>query len=227
MFLVFSFVIMYQEAGMKTFFKRFMGITLIVVALAGMIFGPVGIYGIWQVRTSMLLSFYETTLLINQTLAAASDGLVIVDQSLETATDSMGTAVQVTAAMALTMQDINVLAEGFDRFLKSGIASFLLPNSDELEDTGEHLASIQTELSNIVTDMNEISVTLEEAQVVVGDYQTAIEDIQAQILDLQINGPKWINTMAWVLTIGLVWLILAQFGLMLQGYEYVRALKKE
>ncbi len=207
---------------MKTFFKRFLGITLILVALAGMVFGPVGIYGIWQVRTSMLLSFYETTQLITETLDSASAGLVIVDQSLGTATDSMDTAVEVTSSMALTMKDINVLAESFDQFMKSGLAGFLVPNKDELGDTSDNLANMQTELSNIVTDMNDINLTLQEAQVVVGDYQSSIDDIQAQILDLQIDGPKWINILTWVLIIGLAWLTLAQIGLLLQGLEYLR-----
>jgi hypothetical protein len=207
---------------MKTFFKRFLGLTLIVVALAGMIFGPVGIYGIWQVRTSMLLSFYETTQLITETLDSAAAGLVIVDQSLGTATDSVDTAAQVTTSMALTMKDINVLAESFDQFMKSGIAGFLVPNKDELGDTSDNLANMQTELSNIVTDMNDINLTLQEAQLVVSDYQIAIDAIQAQILDIQINGPKWITTLTWVLTIGLAWLTLAQFGLLLQGLEYFR-----
>jgi len=211
---------------MKTFLRRFLGVTLILIALTGMILGPVGIYSIWQVRTSVLVQFYETTQVAGATLSAASDGMAIVEQSLQTATDSLDTATQVTATMALTMQDINALAENFQRFLDTGIASFLLPNKDELRNTDEHLAAIQVELANMVTNMGEVNNTMHDALDSVNTYRLAIADIQEQILALQIAGPKWINAITWILTIGLAWIAMAQIGLVIQGIEFLRSPKE-
>lgn len=210
---------------MKKIFKQFLGITFILIALVGIILSPIGIYGIWQVRTSVLVEFYDTTQLISATLDAASDGLVIVEKSLETATDSIDTATQVTDSLAVTMGDINVLAGGFQSFLNSGIASFLIPNKSELENTDEHLAGIQVELANMVADMKEVNTSVQDAKDAISTYILAIDNIQEQLISIQLNGPKWINSITWIFTIVLAWLAIAQIGLITQGIEYLSSTK--
>ncbi len=212
---------------MKTFFKQFLGLTLIGIALTGMILSPIGIYGIWQVRSSVLVEFYDTTQVISASLDAAQDGLVIIDQALQTTTASLDTATQVTASLAVTMQDIGVLAEGFQSFLNSGIASFLIPNKSELEDTDENLANIQMELAEMVTNMGDITQTVSDSQQSVRTYIIAIEEMQIQLLSIQMNGPQWINAITWIFTIGLAWLAVAQIGLLVQGFEYFRSPRSE
>ena len=210
---------------MKKIFKQFLGIAFILIALVGIILSPIGIYGVWQVRTSVLVEFYDTTQLISATLDAASDGLVIVEKSLETASDSIDTATQVTDSLAVTMGDINVLAGGFQSFLNSGIASFLIPNKSELENTDEHLAGIQVELANMVADMKEVNTSVQDAKDAISTYILAIENIQEQLISIQLNGPKWINSITWIFTIVLAWLAIAQIGLITQGIEYLRSTK--
>ena len=210
---------------MKKIFKQFLGIAFILIALVGIILSPIGIYGVWQVRTSVLVEFYDTTQLISATLDAASDGLVIVEKSLETASDSIDTATQVTDSLAVTMGDINVLAGGFQSFLNSGISSFLIPNKSELENTDEHLAGIQVELANMVADMKEVNTSVQDAKDAISTYILAIENIQEQLISIQLNGPKWINSITWIFTIVLAWLAIAQIGLITQGIEYLRSTK--
>ncbi len=207
---------------MRIFFKRFIGLTFILLALPGIILGPVGVYGVWQVHTAVLTEFYETTQLFYEALSSISDGLVIIDQALQTGSESMDSVVQVTASMAATMEDIGVMAEVFQRFLQSGVASLILPNAERLDSSGKNLKTMQADLGNMLAQMNEINVTLTQAQVVVRDYQNIIGEMQTKVLEIQTVGPTWITILAWVTTIGLVWVTLAQIGLVLQGWDYLR-----
>lgn len=207
---------------MRIYLKRFIGLTIILLALPGIILGPVGVYGIWHVRPAVLTEFYETSQLFYEALSTVSDGLEIIDQALLTGSESMDSVVQVTTSMASTMEEISVMADVFQRFLQSGVANLLLPNTDRLDNSGKNLKTMQADLSHMLTQMNEINLTLLQARAVVRDYQNILGEMQTKVLEVQAVGPTWITTLAWALTIGLTWVTLAQVGLVLQGWQYLR-----
>jgi len=97
---------------MHSFFRKFFGISLIIVAIFGMAFSAFGAAGIWTVRTSVLTSLDETTKLLITTLETTSDGLIIVDDSLNAATGALAATAQTTEAIAQTLVEINSLANG-------------------------------------------------------------------------------------------------------------------
>ena len=97
---------------MHAFFRKFLGITLILIALFGMVFSALGTYGIWKVRSSAIISLNETTKLLINTLETTSDGLMIVDNSLQAATGTIAATAQTTQTMAQTLVDISSLANG-------------------------------------------------------------------------------------------------------------------
>ena len=68
---------------MRSFFRKFLGISLITVACFGMLFSTFGAVGIWIMRTSVLTSLDETTQLVINTLETTSDGLGVVDDFAE------------------------------------------------------------------------------------------------------------------------------------------------
>ncbi len=61
-----------------------------------------------------------------------------------------------------------------------------------------------------------------EAQNVVDNYQIAVNGAKFQLENIQQNGPTWITVTTVVMTIILVWLAIAQVGLLLQGAELIR-----
>ena len=73
---------------MNSFFRKFFGISLILVAILGMAFSTFGVVGIWAVRNSVFVSLHETTELLINTLETKSEGMVVVDNSLNAATST-------------------------------------------------------------------------------------------------------------------------------------------
>lgn len=199
---------------MQPFFRKFFGISLIFAAILGIIFSTFGAVGIWTVRTSVLASLDETTELLITTLETTSDGLVVVDDSLDAATGTLTATAQTTETMAQTLVEISSLANGI-----VGIVN-LVGGGIEAPDTQN--TDLAADVQTMTANLNQVTTSLNEAQEVVDSYQLSIDNATTQLENIQNNGPTWITITAAVMTIMLVWLAVAQVGLLLQGVELVR-----
>jgi hypothetical protein len=119
------------------------------------------------------------------------------------------------------MGDINKLTSGF---LGPFLSRFSGSQGDDntLENTTDNFVVFETELENIAENIGQVRVSMDETQSVVSDYQDAIILTQDQIKDFQTNGPRWINIIAWVLTVLLVWFAITQVGFIIQGVEFMQ-----
>jgi len=201
---------------MHSFFRKFFGISLIIVAIFGMAFSAFGAAGIWTVRTSVLTSLDETTKLLITTLETTSDGLIIVDDSLNAATGALAATAQTTEAIAQTLVEINSLANGIVGIVNLVGGGIETPESQNTD--------IAAEVNTMTTNLNQVTISLIEAHEVVDNYQLAVESATVQLENIRQNGPTWITVMTVVLTIMFVWLAISQVGLLLQGVELIRKL---
>jgi len=199
---------------MHLFFQKFFGTTLIFVALSGMVFSTFSAVGIWIVRTSILDSVDETTELLINTLETTSDGLTVVDDSLNAASNSVNATAQTTETMAQTLVEINSLANGI-----VGIVN-LIGGGIEAPDTQS--TALATDVQAMTANLNQVSTSITEAQVVIDKYQLAVNNTITQLETIQQNGPTWITIIAVIFTLILVWLGIAQIGLLFQGVELIR-----
>ncbi len=199
---------------MHPFFRKFFGVSLILVAIFGMVFSVFGAVAIWTVRTSTTTSLEETTELLITTLETTSDGLIVVDDSLHAATGTLRATAQTTETMAQTLVEISSLANGI-----VGIINLVGGGIEAPEPQNADLAA---EIETMTNNLHQVTTSLNEAQEVVDNYQLAIENATIQLETIQRNGPTWITIMAVVLTLMLVWLAIAQVGLLMQGAELVR-----
>jgi len=179
-----------------------------------MVFSTLSAVGIWIVRTSILDSVDETTELLIHTLETTSDGLTVVDDSLNAATNSVNATAQTTETMAQTLVEINSLANGI-----VGIVN-LIGGGIEAPDTQN--TNLATDVQTMTANLNLVSTSLTEAQEVVDNYQLSVNNTITQLETIQQNGPTWITILAIVFTLILVWLGIAQIGLLLQGVELIR-----
>jgi hypothetical protein len=209
---------------MNPIFKRFFGISFIIFAVIGILISLGGVYGVWRVRSTVLVKLSETVELVDNTLSATYDGLTIMEKMLFEVLDTIDSSENVMLAMSQTMGDINKLTSGF-------LGGFLTRFSGSqggdtsLENTTDNIAVFETELENIAENFSQVSASMNETQSVVEDYQDAIIQTQGQINDFQTNGPKWINMITWVLTILLVWFAITQVGFIIQGVEFMKTAK--
>jgi hypothetical protein len=199
---------------MNPFFRKFLGISLIIVAIFGIIFNTFGIVGIWTVRNSVLASLDESTELLINTLQTTSDGLLIVNDSLNAATITLAATAQTTQTMAQTLVEVSSLANGIVSIVNLVGGGIDPPESQDI--------NLSAEVQKMTTNLNQVTSSLVEAQEVVDSYQIAVENATIQLENIQQNGPTWITIVAIVMTIMLVWLVIAQIGLLIQGAGLVR-----
>ena len=207
---------------MNTFFRKFFGLSLIFFAVLGIIFSLFGVINIWRVRAAALPAVEETITLFDAALDTTTEGLSIMDQSLQAASGTIIATEEATLAIAQTMNDIDSIVSGFLDIVN------LIPLVDfggqdvDLATSSGNLGTAEQELLGVATNLSLIGVNLSNAQQVVTDYQTAVTTSKEQLENLRENGPKWITTSAVVLTIMLIWLAIAQIGLLIQGWEMLR-----
>lgn len=95
----------------------------------------------------------------------------------------------------------------------------------EIEDTvvvaGENLAIVEEDVALLAANLEQISTTLEEAQGVTDQYFLVIDQQQALIADLQANADNWITWSIRIFAMIIIWLVIAQLGLLSQGIEMV------
>jgi hypothetical protein len=212
---------------MNPLIKRFVGISFIIFALLGIVISLVGIYGTWQVRSNLLTKLFETTEIINDTLSTTYNGMTVLNDTLDEAMETIESSERVMFAMAQTIGDINDLTSGF-----LGMINLRFPGMQGSNDAPEgdgpisDFSVVETEIENIARNVNQVNSAMKDAQEVVGSYQEVINTTQGQIQDFQENGPKWITTSTWVLTILLFWFAITQVGFIIQGLEFINSAKE-
>ncbi len=84
-----------------------------------------------------------------------------------------------------------------------------------------NLAVVETELTNISATTREISSSLASAQVVVEQYQTVTTSLKERVEGTQLAAPGWMTAITWGLSFVLIWFLISQLGLGLQGLELI------
>ena len=199
---------------MQSFFKKFLGISIIILAIIGMIFSVVGAVSIWVVRKSVISSLDTTTNNLIITLDAASDGLTIVDNSLNAASGTLIATVQTTETIAQTVAEINTIANGI-----VGIVNMIGGEKDMPE---SNYSEITKDIQTMTVNLNKVTTSLDDANEAIDIYQVAVNNTANQLEAIRQNGPIWITIFSVFLTIMLIWLALAQVGLLFHGFELLR-----
>lgn len=105
--------------------------------------------------------------------------------------------------------------------LDSLIPSLLIINTS-LADGRTNLGIVEGELSNISETTQGVSTTLSGAQTVVDQYQAVTTQLKVNVEAAQRQTQTVMLATTWVLTFVLVWLLIVQLGLGLQGLDLVR-----
>lgn len=86
----------------------------------------------------------------------------------------------------------------------------------------ESFDSVNTELGNMTESTDQIRASTGEAIVVIEDYQEMVEDLQKDVDRLQTDLPRKMRWVMLAAALFLVWLGLAQIGLLTQGLELIK-----
>jgi hypothetical protein len=114
-------------------------------------------------------------------------------------------------------QGFQDVADGLD-----GIPELLLTAGDGLSAGAEGLQDIESGFAAMGQGIGEAGTSLESAQSVLEDYQEIVSDLQETLSSVGESLPGWLHTLRWSLTLVLVWLGVAQLGLITQGWDLLR-----
>ena len=199
---------------MRPLLRKFIGISLILLAIFGMLFSALGVIGVWKVRESLLITFQDSTELLIGTLETTSKGLLVVDDSLNAASGTVEATTRTTETMAQSLGEINSIANGIVGIVNLVGGGLETPDTQNL--------NFSEDVQILTINLNRVSSNLGEAQEVVDDYQLAIDNAKTRLIIIQENGPTWITILVIGLTILFLWLAIAQIALLLQGVDLVK-----
>jgi len=91
-----------------------------------------------------------------------------------------------------------------------------------LSDSKESLYIIKEDLSIMADSIAEIESSVSEFSEVLDQYLDLLDDLVHQLENLEMNFPTYWNWLATGITIFLVWMAIAQLGLLTQGLELLR-----
>jgi methyl-accepting chemotaxis protein len=95
--------------------SAFIGVVLIAAAVAGLAISLFGIISIWRIERSLINEIDSTLTLLDTTLQATSDGIVLAQQSLDQANGSMATLVTTIETTGQSVHDTIPLIESLNQ----------------------------------------------------------------------------------------------------------------
>lgn len=97
----------------------------------------------------------------------------------------------------------------------------LIGMKTSLETAQANLGEVGGQFDTIANNVTQINASLTESKNVIGQYQGVVSTLQQQISQTKASLPNYVDIMAWVFTVVLIWLGLTQVGLMMQGFEMI------
>jgi len=107
------------------------------------------------------------------------------------------------------------------------IPESLAEMESSLTETKGDLEVIQSDLALLAENMSEIESSIEDYSAVFDQYLELIDELLDQLETLESNFPKYIYWLAVGSTIFLVWMAIAQLGLLTQGWELLHRRDEE
>jgi uncharacterized phage infection (PIP) family protein YhgE len=157
------------------------------------------------------------------TIEATQETLTTVASSAE-AVDTFLTVI--TSIPLLGLERYNPeggLSQGVEQVVESldGIPQSLELAGEGLRGTGSGLEEINREFSTMAGTVSQITTSLEDAQEVLKQYQDVVADLQSLVGTLSEDLPQWLRILRLGLSVILIWLGIAQLGLITQGWELI------
>jgi ABC-type transporter Mla subunit MlaD len=92
---------------------------------------------------------------------------------------------------------------------------------DGLVTTIDNLEGLQGDFGGMAASIGELSTSLEDAQDVLAEYQGVVAKLQPLVTSVREGLPEWLRWLRLGLSLTLIWLGIAQIGLITQGWELV------
>lgn len=155
------------------------------------------------------------------TIETTQDALASVATSARLVDDILGVISGIPLLGAERYSPDVPMHQGFQAVSDSmdGIPELLLTAGQGLDAGTGSLQDIEEGFAAMGRSIGETTTSLESAQTVLEDYQQIVGELQGAVSYVSESLPGWLATTRWGLTLTLIWLGIAQLGLITQGWE--------
>jgi methyl-accepting chemotaxis protein len=102
-----------------------------------------------------------------------------------------------------------------------GLPAALGSVEEGLTAASNDLSGVGQDFAVMAGEIRQVTATVEDAQLVVRQYQDIVADVQALSSTVRESLPRWLSWVRWGLSLALLWLGIAQIGLVTQGWELI------
>jgi hypothetical protein len=148
-----------------------------------------------------------------QSLTTAQESAAVIDTVLITlsAIPLIGIPYNPEVSLPTALGDVAKTMEGLpEKFIAM---------KKNLENTGDNLQVVEADLETVAVTIGDIQSGVGQYDSVLKGYQDSLAQVQKQLDGLVKNMPVYINMLVIALTVFLVWMAIAQLGLLTQGWE--------
>lgn len=112
---------------------------------------------------------------------------------------------------------------GFEQVAASldGIPASLEATEEGLTATYDNLQTLQQDFAAMAEDIGQMGTSLEDAQLVLDQYRGIVQDLQGMLSSARRSLPVWLTRVQVAASLVLIWLGIAQLGLITQGWELI------
>lgn len=136
---------------MKSIFSHILGYLMIAAAILGLALSVVGLLGAVTLRKPIVENLTNTLNLLDDTLTATADGLVVVEQSLDQATTKIITLEETIQASGKTIQDINPMFDTLTKMISEDLPNTIAATQTSLTSAQASAALIENALTVITS----------------------------------------------------------------------------
>lgn len=171
----------------------------------------------------------STNLFIDSAGTFVGENLITTITNTQTALDSAQASAKVIDNILSTISRIPLIGINYNPTLPLNIAlgevsTSLDPLQGTLKDfqtnleiTQDNMQLFSSQISVLDENIIAINKNLRQAQTTIDSYRTQVNSIKSWVDRAKNNLPAWITTLAWILTIIILWLVMIEIAIMLQG----------
>ena len=184
-----------------------------------------------ETTVAIAQSIHDTGLLADTTADLVGENLQTTIRDAQTALDSAQTSAAVIDDVLSALASIPFIGLEYNPEVPLAQALGQVSTSldtlppaleniqGDLESAQTNLLQVESNLININQDIQDITNSLTQAQNVIDDYQVEVGELQTRLERARSSAGDWVQTTAWWLSFGVVWLAIMQVGMLVQGFE--------
>jgi chromosome segregation ATPase len=172
---------------MRRSFSFLIGLLLIATAIAGLALSAVGIAAVWRVEKSMLTDLDRTLSLLDSTLQASADGLVVAGDSLNQSMISLGTLSDTIETTGTSIHDTIPLIETMAKVTTQELPETIASTQAALESAQTSARVVDATLT-MITSIPLLRTTPYQANQLgdaMGDISTSLDPIPVSLLSME------------------------------------------